>query len=291
MKKIMGYKLFTLLLFSLFCNPLYAQDLLSEYIQQGLENNIVIKQRKISFERAEYSLKVATSYFYPSISFGGSYTSGEGGRSISIPVGDLLNPVYQTLNQLTGTNDFPQINNVNESFFPNKFYDLKIQAAMPIINTDLIFNRQVQDHQVQIQEFEIELYKKELTKEIRIAYFNYLSALASIKIFESALEVALEGKRVNESLLKNDTGLKAYVLRSEGEVENIKAQQTDAKNQTENAKRYFNFLLNRNLDADINSDFNVDEKISYINSLVNYKTDVEQREELKMLEQGIEINK
>jgi outer membrane protein len=60
-----------------------------------------------------------------------------------------------------------------------------------------------------------------------------------------------KGKRVNESLLENGKGLPAYILRSQSELENTKAQLADAERQVENAQLYFNFLLNRDAAAEI----------------------------------------
>jgi len=39
--------------------------------------------------------------------FGASYTKADGGRTIDLPLGDLLNPVYQSLNQLMGQQNSP----------------------------------------------------------------------------------------------------------------------------------------------------------------------------------------
>lgn len=265
---------------------IFAQPVLQEYVEEGLKNNIVLQQKKISYEKAVYSLRSATGLFFPSVSLQASYTSGDGGRSIDIPVGDLMNPVYQTLNQLTGTNAFPQIANVKENFFPDQFYDVKLRTSMPILNTDIIFNRQVESSQLNIKEYEVDLYKRELVKEIKSAYFNYLSSLEAIKIYKSSLDLAKEGKRVNESLLKNGAGLPVYVLRSESEIENFNAQVNEAETKSENAKRYFNFLLNRDLESQINV---TDIDIEDINSSDTLNI-FEQREELKMLNSTIEIN-
>lgn len=272
-----------------FTQILFPQSVLENYIKEGIDNNIVLKQKKISLERAVYSLKTATSYFFPAIILKSDYISGEGGRVISIPVGDMLNPVYQTLNQLTQTNLFPQISNVRQYFFPFKFYDVKIRTTMPIINTDLIFNREIQSGQVQLQEYEVDLYKRELIKEIKVAYFNYLSAVSLVKIYETDLERAKEGKRVNESMMKNGSGLPVYVIRAESEIESVLAKIQDAKNQSANAKRYFNFLLNKNLDSDI--DTNYEENSNYISSSINSdELSWQKREELKLLQRGVEIN-
>jgi len=267
-----------------------AQSVLDQYVQEGISHNLVLQQKKISYEKAISSLKIATSYFFPSINLQGSYTSGEGGRSISIPVGDLMNPVYKTLNQLTGSNSFPQIQNVEQTFFPYKFYDVKIRTTMPLLNTDLIFNREVQNTQRELRCIEIEMYKRELAKEIKVAFFNILSAEAASKIYDNILLRAMEAKRVNESLLKNGTGLPVYILRSESEIENIKSQKVEAENQLRNAKYYFNFLLNKDLEEQVNTVLSAEELdiFSKLPPLVDRT--LSKREEVKMLRKGIEIN-
>lgn len=267
-----------------------AQSKLEQYILEGIEKNIVLQQKKISYEKAITALHIATSYFFPSLNLQANYTSGEGGRSIAIPVGDMMNPAYQTLNQLTGSNSFPQISNVKENLFPYKFYDVKIRTAMPLINTDLIFNRKIQSGQTQLKKHEVEMYKRELVKEIKVAYFNSLSAESAVKIYENALLLAHEGKRVNESLLKNGTGLHVYLLRSESEIEQITAQKIEAENQLSNTKQYFNFLLNKNLDAEVVLDLAGEYENLLLKGQSVVDVSLSKREEILMLRQAIDIN-
>ncbi|HVO74801.1 MAG TPA: TolC family protein [Ignavibacteriaceae bacterium] len=266
------------------------QNLLDKYVEEGISNNIVLKQKQISLDKALYSLKIAVSYFFPSIDLEGNYTSGEGGRNISFPVGDILNPVYQTLNQLTQSSRFPQLENVKINFYPFHYYDVKLHTTMPIINTDLIINRDIQSDQIRLQEFEVDLYKRELIKEIKTAYYNYLNAISAEKIYRDALVVSEEGKRVNESLVKNGEGLKVYILRSESEIAEINSNIVEAGNNVGKAGRYFNFLLNKNLEDEIDTSYNFSIKISEIDSILSGENDLSNREELKMLETGVSIN-
>jgi outer membrane protein TolC len=280
-----------LALWLLFSMPLKAQEkesALDGYVRYGLENNLVLKQKNITLEQALLSLKMANGMFAPSITLLGNYTNGTGGRSISFPVGDLLNPVYSTLNQLTASQNFPTIENVNTNFFPRDFYDVRARTSMPVFNTDLIYNRKIKDGQVRLQEMEVRVYQRELVRNIKIAYYNYRSARESLTIYESALGRAIEGKRVNESLLANGKGLPAYILRSESEIESIKGQLAEAGRNTENAKMYFNFLLNREAGAEIETDFTPD--ISKVNTLPAQETGARQREELIQLQHALDIN-
>jgi outer membrane protein TolC len=204
-------------------------------------------------------------------------------------VGDMLNPVYASLNQLTGSDQFPQIENVNQNFLPHNFYDVKVHTTVPLINTDLIYNKKIQQQQVLLQEFEQEIYKRELIRNIKTAYFNYLSAKEAVTIFESASLRAAESKRVNESLLANGKGLPAYVLRSESEIETIQAQLTEATNQARNAQLYFNFLLNRDGESPITSDQQILETFTAIEDVLSGEASVEKREELKQLREAITL--
>jgi outer membrane protein TolC len=266
--------------------PVVGQEVLQRYVEEGLKNNIVLQQRNIALEKAMFSLRIANSYFSPTVGLQGNYTSGRGGRSISFPVGDMLNPVYSTLNQLTGTSNFPQIENVNTTFFPYNFYDAKVHTTVPIVNTDLIYNRKISQQQVALQAFEVDIYRRELIRTIKVAYYNYLSAAEAVRIYASAQVRSEEGKRVNESLLANGKGLPAYVLRSNSEIESTRAQHDDAVRQVENARLYFNFLLNRAGETPIET-----EATDWHTLDLNAKDTVttSQREELKMLREQVAL--
>ena len=268
---------------------LTAQTSLDNYIESGIKNNLVLQQKTIGLEKALYSLKTANSLFFPNINLKADYQSGEGGRQIAIPLGDLLNPVYSTLNQLTASSAFPQIDNVSTTFFPQNFYDVKVRTSLPIVNSDLIYNKSIQKQQVVLQQYEIEIYRSELAKNIKVAYFNYLSAAKSINIYESALTLAREGKRINESLVANGKSVKAYVLRSESEIQSLQARKSSAEQQVNNARMYFNFLINADANQAIDTAgialLDQQRPEQYLTSEVS----VSNRTELKALEQSSSI--
>jgi hypothetical protein len=134
-----------MLLFSAF--NLQAQTQLDRYIQEAFANNLVIQEQKLALDKGLIAIKEARSYFMPTTWFETQYTLAQGGRTINIPIGDLLNPVYNTLNQLTSSNKFPSVTNVNEQFLPNNFYDVRIKSTMPIINPDISINRNIKQQE------------------------------------------------------------------------------------------------------------------------------------------------
>jgi outer membrane protein len=280
------------ILFAIFIQVLFsvirasAQDPLDTYIEEGLRSNLTLKQKKNTYQQSKNALTIARTYFMPSVNLLADYTSGQGGRAISIPVGDLMNPVYSTLNQLTESDNFPQIENVNQDFFPHNFYDAKIRTSVPLINTDLIINRSISQQKVLLSEYEVNAYQRELVRDIKIAYYNYRAALAAVEIYESAFDLVTRNVAVNESLAKNGKSLPANYLRSKSELEKVKADINSAKRQAENAGKYFNFLLNRPLDSEIDASFNI---AIPTNQQQTDPASIANREELYMLKtaQGI----
>lgn len=283
--------LFILLLPALLPPPAKAQSpVLDRYIQDGLQQNLVLQQKNVSLEKALYALKTAQSMYLPSVNFLFDYQTADGGRNIPLPLGDLLNGVYSTLNQLTASNNFPVIKNESVNFLPKNFYDGKIRTTVPIINTDIGYNKKLQEQQLTLQGYEVETYKRELVKNIKTAYFNYLTAVQAVGIYQSSLQLATESKRVNEKLLESGKGLPAYVLRAESETESINAQISNAQQQTENARLYFNALLNREATAAIDTSFNTDNQLLQANLQLADSITTSGREELKSVSQLITLN-
>ncbi|MGK6351114.1 TolC family protein [Parapedobacter sp. DT-150] len=267
-----------------------AQDALTGYIQEGLESNLVLRQRNISLQRADYALKTAKSMFLPSVNVQASYQTADGGRNIPLPIGDMLNPVYRTLNQLTQSDAFPQIENETINFLPRNYYDAHIRTTLPIINTDIGHNKRINEQRVRLTQLEVEAYKRELVKEIKTAYFNYLSAIQIVDINRSALDLANEGKRTNEKLVEYGKGLPAYVLRSNSEVAAAQAKLNEAELAARNARLHFNSLLNRPEDAPVDSAFNRDAALLQVADALRGDTvSLEQREEVKALTTAIGI--
>ncbi|MEJ0102028.1 MAG: TolC family protein [Bacteroidota bacterium] len=64
--------------------------LLDNYIDSAFKNNIVLQQKNISLEKAEYALEIAKGFYYPTVAFQAGYQTAAGGRDISLPIGDLF---------------------------------------------------------------------------------------------------------------------------------------------------------------------------------------------------------
>lgn len=259
-------------------------EILNNYVQEGLKNSQTLKQQNFQLQKAVFALSEAKTLFKPNVNFNTTLSAAQGGRKIEIPIGDLVNPVYTTLNKLTSSNSFPQIQNTSEQLVPRDFYDVRVKTTMPLINAELKYNQAIKQDQITLQQAEIQVYKRELVRDIKLAYINYLKATEAIKVYENALKILRESERVNESLIKNGSANPTVLVRTRNEISKINAEFDNARGNQKNAAAYFNFLLNK--------DFT--EKIT-LDSLGKdgLKSDLVEghREELDKIQTGISINR
>lgn len=265
-------------------------SVLDQYVELAISQNLVLQQRNVDLEKAMLALKDAQKVFLPSVALNAGYLSGTGGRYIDLPVGDLLNPVYGTLNQLTQSQNFPTIPNVRTYFFPTDQYDAHLRTSMPLLNPDIKANKLIKDKQLRLQQHEAELYERELVRNVKISYYNYLSAVQGVKAYQSALALANRGLETSESLVRNGKAVPATIARIRAEVERIQSQITEAQTGADNAKRYLNFLLNRDLSTALDTAFNEELTLAAIAVQNSNEAQVNNREELKQLALGVGIN-
>lgn len=281
---------YILLLMLVFPCLLPAQSgILEGYVEGGLQSNLALQRQNLQVAGAIQQMKQSKALFYPQVSFNATYTVASGGRAINIPIGDLLNPVYSTLNQLLAEDAFPMLDNVSEQFLPNNFHETKLQLVQPILNSDIWFAYQARKHQVALAEAQRNAFASELTHQIRIAYFQHLQSVEGVKIYEEGREILLEVQRVNESLVRNNLRTRDVLSSVRAELANIDRDIAEAKKQVALSRSYFNFLLNRDLETPIDVD---PELLAEVPETIGLDEDrsIQGRQELEVLRQGINAN-
>jgi len=224
----------------------FAQiPVLDEYVKQALEKNGSIKEQNALIEQQQARYNLATRQFGPEISLGTSYTLAAGGRSISFPLGDLLNPVSNALNNLTRTNDFPQYQNQNILFLPNNFYDLRTRITQPILRPEIKTNRLIKQEQIGIQQLQKDMVARTIIRDVKKAYYQYIQSGEAIAILKQGLVQLAEGERVTQSLINNGVALPSAILRIQAEKSKLLTQVFAAENQRTDARAYFNYLIGR----------------------------------------------
>ena len=230
---------------------LQGQEVLKEYISYGLENNLALQQKKSSYHQSIEALKEARGLFYPNLSLNARYSVAEGGRVIDFPIGDMLNPVYSTLNSLTASNMFPSVENQQVYFLRPKEHETKIRLTQPVINTDLYYNSKIKKELTTFEDEDLNQYKRELIAEIKKAYYNVATAEGILKMLNSSRNLLTENIRINHKLVDNDKITKDYLYRSETELSKFDQDLQNAVKNKKIACAYFNFLLNKSLNDSI----------------------------------------
>jgi outer membrane protein TolC len=264
---------------------------LQQYIDEGLKNNLQLKQEILGYERSLEDLKIAHALFFPQVTASSAYTWSQGGRKINFPVGDLLNPVYSTLNQLTSSKSFPQIENVNTQFLPNDFHDTKLRFFQPIFNTDIYYAYKAQKELISVKNAQRKAYENELKFSIASAYYQFLESAQAVKIFEKTSTVLKELYEVNQSLVKNNKATADVISNASLELSKTDKELANAARNYHSLKAYFNFLLNRdsNVEIQIDSTLNSYLKKEYeLDSLTNLA--LANRQEIQQVKSGMAAN-
>ena len=293
----MKNKMLILILFSI-VTARAQENVLDYYIRQGLESNLSLQQKQLSYEKSLAILKEAKGMFFPDISFNARYSVAEGGRVIDFPIGDIMNPVYTTLNQIIQQDKFPMIQNEEVPFLRPTEQETKISLVQPIIQPEILYNYRIREDLSQAEAVGVDVYKRELVAEIKNAYLNYLQSLASINIYEESLELVQENLRTNKSLYHNDKVTIDVVYRAEAEVSKVQQMITEAEKNRESSAAYFNFLLNKPLESTID-EMSFEDFMVKIGNIKHYEEQaLKKREELIQLQhmkdatkQSIKLNK
>lgn len=229
-------------------------SILDDYVRIGLDSNLTLHQRNFDLRRAQLDLKRARSLFYPQAGFSSQYTLADGGRTQDIPIGDLLNGVYSTLNQLTNSGKFQQVANQSIQFLPNDFHDTRMEVTLPILDIDLQHNKQVSRETINARRADRDIYRRDLVRNIRQAYYQYLQTGKAVEIYTASLLLVKENRRVSEKFVENHMATREAVLRARAQVSEVQSSLIRAESDRRNAIAYFNFLLNRPLDSPVAAD-------------------------------------
>jgi outer membrane protein len=259
------------------------EETLDKYINEGLVNNLALKQKEVNYLKSIEVLKQARALFFPDISLNARYTAAEGGRVIDFPVGTMLNPVYQSLNFLLDQDLFPDISNMEFAFYRPTEHETKIRLAQPIVDTKIIYNQKINKEMSRAVMADAGAYKRQLVAEIKTAYFNYLKTIKLLQLVDDTRELLVENIRVNESLFDNNVVTIDNVYRSRAELSKLERQEAEARKNHEVARAYFNFLMNRPFESTILADIKYDSitQTLMLDELSEHA--VVNREELEML--------
>ncbi len=229
---------------------------LERYVEQGCNNNLALKQREFSLQVSMQALKEAKGMFLPAITIEGRFSVAGGGRVIDFPIGDMLNPLHSTLNQLLMLHGyapaFPtDISNEQFPFLRPMEHETKIRVVQPVFQPGIYYNVKIKRDMTRIEKAGLEVFKQQLIADIKTAFFTYLKTVKVKELLDHTAGLLAENLSLSESLFQNDKVTGEVVSRSKAEIGKLERQRAEAGKNCRMAAAYFNFLLNRSLDADI----------------------------------------
>ena len=251
-------------LWSLTLHAQTQSSILENYIQEALKQNLSVKARQLNHQKQQSRIEQAHKLWGLSIDFDASYLLAEGGRTIDFPIGDLFNPAYTALNQLTNSSQFPtDLENVTTQLTPNNFVDAQLKISMPLVNSSIRYNQKIQQTLLQLEDINIQLQKEDIEYQVKTAYYNYLKSLEGMRILEESEQLLQNVLTFNQKLVKFDKATDEIIYDVQFQIENLKSQKTTIEEQSVLAKALFNLLLQRDLEKDIEVDANILEEINY----------------------------
>ncbi len=264
------------------------------YVREGLSNNLVLKQIDISYRQSLEALQEAKGTFLPSISIEARYSRAGGGREIIVPIGDLMNPVYGTLNELLVAQglppkSFPTLENEITPFLREREQETKIRIVQPVFQPAIYYNYRIKSSLSRARRAEREAFKRQLVADIKTAYFNYFKTVRVAELLSETRALLEENLRISESLFKNRKATKDVVFRARAEISALEQDRAEAERDRRLAAAYFNFLLNRPRDAAIDPPeeaVSTEQPPADLESSV--KTALQHREEIDQLGLAIE---
>lgn len=236
-------------------NVVEFDTLIEQYVAEGLRSNLALQSETLEVEKATQAVAAARARFFPELSLQARYTRAEGGREFGLPLGTALNPVYSTLNDLLATQGrsapFPQITDQTVQFLREEEQDTRVMMRQPLYEPAIPAAVRAQRALLGASSYNRMAVARALRRDITISYLDWLKARNSVEIVAASETLLRENLRVNQSLFDNGKITEDQVLRAKAELLDVEQQKREVMNLATQAQSFFNFLLNRNLLADI----------------------------------------
>ncbi|MBD3376295.1 hypothetical protein GF406_14755 [candidate division KSB1 bacterium] len=277
----------------LFCieSAVAAPAALDSLINIALQNNLALQQRTMAWEKAWRAQQAAQGMFLPTVSLEARYSRAEGGRQIDFPIGDIVNPIYSSLNMLMQQPVFPtNVPNETIPFLREREHETRLRVVQPVLQPAIYYNLQIQSLLKDIHYDARRVYARQLVADVKQAYYDVLKTQKVLVLYDSTRVLVEENLHVSTVLFENDKVTEADVFRAKAELADQHQQQAKARKNAQLARAQLNFLLNRDLDTPIAVEALPKQEPSPALYDEALSAAMERREELKQLETSINVS-
>lgn len=217
------------------------RDPLAGYVREAVENNLALKQERFALERSEAAEREARGLGLPALSFDTRYSQTTGGMNL----GDLVNPVYGALNQITGSSQFPTD---VDARFPLA-QETRLRVTQPLFAPAVREGHRVRRSLRDLQGAALASATRQLAADVQTAYLGYAQGARMVELYGATLPLLDENLRVSESLVRNGRATPDAVLRARADRSETEQALAAAQGAADAARRQFNFLVGRDLET------------------------------------------
>ena len=225
-----------------------VEDGLRELLDDALAANLELRASAAAIQQRMAALDQARARYLPVLDIAARYSVADGGRTIEFPVGDLLNPVYATLDELLVASGqpprFPRIENQSITFLRGNEQETKLVLEQPLyeprLGPTVAANRAELDRATS----NLAALRSRVIRDTQQAYYLWLATQQAVLVFEATRELAQSNLAANDSLYRNGKVTRDLVLRAEADLLEVEQQRIAAASRVRIAQGYVNLLRN-----------------------------------------------
>lgn len=230
-----------------------VEDGLQIVLDDALAANLQLRAGAATVEQRLAALDQARARYLPVLDVAARYSVADGGRTIEFPVGDLLNPVYSTLDELLlaagQAPRFPRVRNESIELLRSEEQETRLVLQQPIYEPRLGPAVEATRQDVARGEASLDALRSRVIRDTRQAYYQWLGAQEAALVIEATRDLAQANLHANESLYRNGRITRDLVYRAEADVLEIEQQSIAAASRVRIARSYVNLLRDAPLDA------------------------------------------
>lgn len=213
---------------------------IDEYVVLGLRQNLGLRQQGLAADRSQAVVREARGNFLPSATINARYTDLRGN---GIDFGQFINPVFVTLNQLTGSNQFPTDVNVR---LPLR-QETTLRLAQPIFQPAILAGYRAASAARDAQDATRDAAVVDVAAAIRSAYLQHAKARRLLELRGATRLLLEEQVRVMSRLIEAGRATPDALSRARAELSEAVQLQAQAAQLASASSQAFNMLLARGL--------------------------------------------
>lgn len=219
---------------------LQAQAPLDAYVEQGLRQNLTIRQQALSVARSEAVVREARGNFLPMATLNARYTNVSGQV---VNLGELINPAFAALNQILGAPQFPTDIDLR---LPLK-QETAVRVAQPIFRAEIYSGYRAARAARDAQRASFGAAERALAAEIRTGYVTHGKTLKLAELRASTRVVLEEQVRVMSRLVEAGRATPDALSRARAELSEAQQREAEAAQLVSATAQSFNMIVGREL--------------------------------------------